>query len=310
MADRLVADVGATNTRVGLAGANGLRRGTARSFANDGFAGLAPLLARYIADAGITPAALCAGVAGPVRDGAARLTNRDWVIDPGDLAAATGARDIHLLNDLQAQGYALDDIAPDSLTPIRAGRPDPAGPRMVLGLGSGCNIAVVHRVAGRLFVPPAEAGHAALPHMDDATNALITRLGADAPHKPAEAALSGPGLTRLHAARTGRHLTPAGIIAAHRRGAAAATETLQVFTALLGTRAGDLALTHMATGGLFLIGGTARAVAPVLAPQGFAAAFTAKGPYTDILHAIPVTLVTDDNAALAGCARCLRDTAA
>jgi glucokinase len=71
---------------------------------------------------------------------------------------------------------------------------------------------------------------------------------------------------------------------------------------------GNLALSHMATGGVFLIGGAARALAPHLAGLGLAEAFVAKGPYTEIMRAMPVTLITDDDAALVGCWRALHQT--
>ena len=74
----------------------------------------------------------------------------------------------------------------------------------------------------------------------------------------------------------------------------------------MGTVMGNLALTHMTTGGVFLIGGAARMVASHLLPLGFPEYFTAKGPYTPILQAMPLTLITDDHAALSGCARYLR----
>lgn len=87
---------------------------------------------------------------------------------------------------------------------------------------------------------------------------------------------------------------------------AGATATLTAFVRLLGTVLGDLALNHLPMGGIYLIGGTARAVAPYLLPLGFADSFTAKGPYSALMREMPLNLITDDNAALLGCARYLR----
>ncbi|SEK67188.1 glucokinase [Roseovarius azorensis] len=306
MAEWLLADVGASNTRVALATPAGVLRETAQTLRNDGFADLAPLLAAYLDTWGARPTALCAGVAGPVRNGTAQLTNLDWFIDSATLARATGASEVHLINDLQAQAWALDDLAAETLTPLIPGIPAPDGPRMVMGLGTGSNIAVAHRMGARLFVPPAEAGHSSLPHLDETTNALITALAAEIPHKPYEALLSGPGLSRLYRLRTGHSLPPPQIVAAHAAGDADATATLEVFAKIMGTVTGNMALTHMTTGGVFLIGGAARMVASHLLSLGFAEHFTAKGPYTPILRAMPLTLITDDHAALSGCARYLR----
>lgn len=299
MAEWLVADVGGTNTRVGLSAPDGLLGRSVATYRNADFAGLAAVLSSYLATHSGTITAICAGVAGPVQGTAAQLTNHSWFIDAQELAAATGARHVHLLNDLQAQGYALDDLAPGTASMIIPGTADPDGPRLVLGLGTGCNIAAVHRISEHLFVPPAEAGHSTLPHMPGLSG-LMDHLRAAHPHLPVEAALSGPGLANIHHWLTGTHLTPAEIIET------GATETLQHFTRLLGTVAGDFCLSHMATGGLYLIGGTARAVAPYLVPMGFVETFADKGPYTHIMLDMPVSLITDDTAALRGCARHLK----
>lgn len=306
MAEWLLADVGASNTRVALATPDGVLRETAQTLRNDGFAGLAQLLTAYLDLQDASPTALCAGVAGPVLRGTAQLTNLDWFIDSATLSRATGVSGVHLLNDLQAQAWALDDLASESLRSLIPGTPAPDGARMVMGLGTGSNIAVAHRIGTRLFVPPAEAGHSSLPHMDEATNALIAALASEVPHKPYEALLSGPGLNRLHRLRTGESLSSSEIIAAHQSRDAGATETLGVFARLLGTVLGNLALSHMATGGVYLIGGTACGLSSHLLPLGLRDCFTAKGPYSEILQAIPLTLITDDHAALLGCARCLR----
>jgi len=302
----LVADAGGSNTRVALADGSGPLPCTLRTYRNDAFTGLAPLLGAFLADmdAGPVPA-LCAGLAGPVRGGRARLTNRDWSIDAADLARATGARRVFLVNDLQAQGLALDDLPGAGITPLRSGRPAADDARLVLGLGTGCNAAAVHRVAGGLFVPASESGHAGLPDRPD-MRTLLDHLRAAHPHLPAEAALSGPGLAAIHAWVTGRTLPPEAILALLAEGDAQARETLRLFAVLLGEVAGNLCLAHMATGGLYLTGGTARAVAPVLDRAVFEAAFTARGPYAGLLRDIPVSLVTDDGAGLRGCARHLR----
>ncbi len=311
MAERfLLADVGGTNTRLGLADASGLHPRTAQSLANADFAGVEQMIARYLADRPGGPSAICAGVAGPVRDGAAHLTNHPWRIDAAALRAATGAGAVHLINDLQAQGYALDDIGGDGVTTLKQGAEPGAGAtRLVIGLGTGFNVAVVHRRPGGLFVPPAESGHASLPHGDAQANALVAHLAARHPHKPVEAALSGPGLLRIHRWLGGTAASSARVVAAHAAGTdPLATEALRLFARLLGQVAGDLALAHLPMGGIFLIGGTARAVAPHLMPLGVEETFTAKGPYRPILEDIPLFRIADDSAALLGCARYLRQS--
>jgi len=304
MAEWLLADVGASHTRLALATADGVQPDSVQRLVNDTFTGPEAMIADYLG--GATVSALGAGVAGPVRGDAAQLTNRDWRVEAGALARLTGAARVHLMNDLQAQAMALDDLDPACLVPVLPGTPDPDGPCMVLGLGTGSNIAVAHRLGATLFVPPAEAGHAGLPHLDGAANAVIAELAREVAHKPCEALLSGPGLARLHRLRTGQTCDAAAIMAAVAAGARAARDTLAQFSRLSGAVAGNLALTHMATGGVYLIGGTARAVAPYLAESGFGESFAARGPYAPVMRDMPVTLIADDDAALTGCWRALR----
>ncbi|NHQ75850.1 glucokinase [Roseovarius gahaiensis] len=305
----LLADVGGTHTRIGLTNAQGrLCPDSARRYRTADFSGLAAALAFYLRDLGCpSVAGVCAGVAGPVGADGAQLTNLDWFIAPDDLRAATGAAQVHLLNDLQAQAYALDDLDDAALVPVVPGRARPDGARLVLGVGTGCNVAVAHRIGDDLFVPPAESGHTGLPHGEAQINALVDHMSHTHPHKPIEAVLSGPGLLRLHHWLGGTASDIKAIIAQHRTGQdGTAAETMRVFARLVGTVAGDMCLHHMATGGLYLIGGVARAVAPHLASLGMQACFVAKGPYRQILQDIPITLIDDDTAALKGCARFLR----
>lgn len=305
----LLADVGGTNTRLGLAGDGRLLPDSVRHYRNTEFSGLDAVLAAYLGAKTPGPiAALCAAVAGPVRDGRAQLTNHCWLIDAAALRAATGGARVHLVNDLQAQGYALDDLPPGAVRSLFAGAPAPTGaPRMVLNIGTGCNVAVVHRVAGGLFVPAAELGHSTLPHGSIAAG-LYDHLRKTHPHLPVEAALSGPGLADIHRYLTGKDATPDRIVMAFAAGDTGARATLMTFSALLGQVAGNLALHHLPMGGICLSGGVARAVAPHLAELGFLRAFTDRGPYTDIVRAIPVSVVTEDDFALRGCARYLRQT--
>jgi len=311
MAEALVADVGGTNTRVALAGRAGVAPDTIRAFRNSGFAGLAPLLAQYLETQGTgAPSALCAAVAGPVREDGAQLTNFNWLIKASDLRAATGAPAVHLINDLQAQGHALDAVPPASITPLFPGEsPPPGAPRLVINLGTGFNVAVVHRLQGCAFVPAAESGHSALPHASGRIGALFEHLRARHPHLPVEAALSGPGLSNIHEWASGARLPPEAIMAGVMAGDASARVTLGLFARILGHVSGNFALHHLPMGGIFLSGSLARAVAPHLSALGFHGPFVARGPYRELVAAIPVSVITDDGFALLGCAQYLAQRA-
>lgn len=297
----LVADVGGTNTRIALANPEGLDVNSIRSFSNSGFTDFGELIFTYLGELPSKPHldAICAGVAGPVRNSTAQLTNHSWFIDAKQLGATVGVAHVHLLNDLQAQGFALDDLAAGSVSTLFSGVPSSSGPRLVLGLGTGCNIAVAHQIRNFLFVPAAEAGHSRLPHMEKLSG-LMGHLELSHPHLPIEAALSGPGLSNIHEWVTGVRLSPPEVVATENQ------ETLRHFISLLGQVAGDLCLSHMATGGLYFIGSAARAIAPYLEQKGFIESFGDKGPYSELIRDIPVYLIEDDTSALSGCVQFLK----
>ena len=164
---------------------------------------------------------------------------------------------------------------------------------------------MIHTRPDGLFVPPAESGHSALPHATGRLGALFDHLRGVQFHMPMETAISGPGLTNIHAFLTGADLSPTAIATAAAQGDPAALDTLALFAEALGLIAGNFALHHLPAGGLHLTGSLAPVIAPHLPASAFHARFTSRGPYTDIVRAIPVLLVTCDTLPLLGCARYL-----
>lgn len=302
----LVADVGGTNTRIALAEDAVLRPDTIRRFPNADHAGIEDVVARFLTDTGARIDAVCLAVAGPVANGVARLTNRDWTIDGARIAAATGAGRAMVLNDLQAQGFALPHVAAEALRPVVTGHPAPQGAsRMVVGVGTGLNVAVVHYASGGVVVPPAEAGHITLPVRTADDLRLADYLTAHHGFAKAEEALSGRGISALHGFLTGTP-KPSGEIIPAIGTDPAATETACLFIRLLATFVGDLALIHLPVGGIALCGGMARAFTPHFGPLGFQEAFLDKGDFAALLETMPVQVLEDDYAALIGCAAAIR----
>jgi glucokinase len=306
----IVADIGGTNTRVALAKGSEVLAGTIRRYANADHPGLEPVLRRYLAEEGdIDPIAACVAVAGPVREGRAELTNLDWSIDGETLARATRAEVTAILNDLQAQGHALGFIDPTltrSVIPFPPASPDAA--KLVVNVGTGFNIAAVFDGAGGRLVPPAEAGHVTLPVRDETDLRLARFVGAAHGFASVEEVLSGRGLVQVHdwlGQEEGdpSRATAAEIMAAVARGGETrATRAARVFVRMLGAVSGDLALTMLPFGGLWLVGGVARAFAPYLEEFGFVEAFRDKGRFSEFMEGFGVGVVEDDNAALTGCA--------
>ena len=308
----ILADIGGTNTRVALADGKVVRPHSIAKFANAEFASLEPILVRYLAEAGISGVeGACVAAAGPVRHGVAEMTNLSWIIDHPQLTRATGATKVAILNDLQAQGQALGHIAPEYLRPIIEGQTVPNSSMLVVGLGTGVNAAPVHNTPWGRVVPPSECGHASMPIRDARDLALAQFIATYGAHAHgfagAEDALAGRGLEHVYAFVASEAGTPvarssAEIIAALTAGEPLATEAAKLYVHILGATLGDLALTHLPYGGIFLIGGMARALTPYLAPMGLAKALCDKGRFHDFLQSFPVWVVEDDYAALTGCA--------
>ncbi len=313
----LVADIGGTNTRVALARKGKVAHDTIRRYPNAEHADLPQILVKYLAEMGQKE---CSGaaiaVAGPIQDGVAHMTNLSWTITHDDVARATGADRIGILNDLQAQGYALDGLAPASIRQIVPGAANPRrGARLVIGVGTGFNAAPVHRTPKGLLVAPSECGHQSLPVRSEADLRLARFVEAAHGFAGVEDVLSGRGLERLYtftAVEAGQRaeLSAAKVMAALADGSdPLAMAACRTFVTLLGRVAGDLALVHLPFDGIYLVGGVARAFTPYLERFGFADSFRDKGRFSDFVGDFPVRVVEDDFAALQGCASHLSELA-
>lgn len=305
----LVADLGGTNTRVALTDGAVVRPETIKRYRNQDYPDLPSVLRAYVAAQDITPGAASVAMAGPVRDGVGKLTNLSWTVDRDAVAAATGATTVAVLNDLQAQGHALDHLTPDVVQTILPGQPaSPFAARLVIGVGTGMNAAAVYRLGNRTLVPPAEAGHVSLPAQDSSELALLDWIARKHGTPGLEDVLSGRGFERIYAwlcEQDGEtDLLDAGaIMAAVNAGdAPRADQAARIFVRMLGRAAGNLALVHLPFGGVYLCGGVARHFAPHLDRLGFADAFYDKGRFAEFMHQFPVHLVDDDFAALTGSA--------
>ncbi len=304
----LVADIGGTNTRVALARGTAIRGDSIRRFRNADHPGLETILRLYLDAAGLAACdGACVAAAGPVRDGVATMTNLAWTIDGAALRRATGAAKVAILNDLQAQGHALGHIAGDKLAGVVAGTEQPGAAKLVVGAGTGFNAAPVHETPWGRIVAPSECGHINMPVRTEADLRLARFVETAHGFPGVEDVLSGRGLERLYAFVRAEAGSPgerpaAEIMAALAAGEADAEATGRLYVRLLGAEIGNLALTHLPFGGIYLIGGVARAMQPWLAAFDFAGAFRDKGRFAGFMANFAVSVIEDDYAALTGCA--------
>lgn len=307
----VVADIGGTNTRVALAIGTQVQPGTIRRYRNSEHRGIVPVLQAYLAELGQTPDAACVAMAGPVHEGVGTLTNLSWRVDRAEIAQALGVPLVAVLNDLQAQGHALPHLEDDKIDTLKSGiAASPMAARLVIGVGTGLNAALVYRTEHGTLVPPSESGHVSIPVQNADELRLLQFLSRRHGTAGIEEILSGRGVEQIYAwrmAEDGEADLPcpeaATILKAVADGSDPRAEMVAgIFVRMLGRYCGNLTLIQLPFGGVYLCGGVARAFHPHLDRLGFSKAFADKGRFSDFMAQFPVRIVTDDYAALTGSA--------
>lgn len=308
----LVADIGGTNTRAALCDGTDLRRDTITRFRNADYSNIAEVLEAYLADLGpVDVAGVCVALAGPISQTGGethgRMTNLSWDVDTARLRDVSGAPRAAILNDLQAQAYALPYLAPGDVERLFGPDPQEGANQLVLGVGTGFNAAVsIVDGPGRRVVPASESGHMSLPVRTEMEWRLSKSVAKHHDFAAVEDVLSGRGLERVHAFLAqdypGSAPLDAAQIVAQAHDSAHAKAAIDLFATVLGRVAGDLSLIHLPFGGIYFVGGVARAVSPYSMRDKGAEAFADKGRFAAFMNQFSVHLIKDDYAALVGCA--------
>jgi glucokinase len=315
----LAGDVGGTKTFVGL-----FARGTARpdvvemrSYRTLDFPDLAAVCLQFLRDTSTTPSTIEAaaiGVAGPIEGTRARLTNVPWVVDLDTLRTHIPASRAHLLNDLEALAWSIPVLRADELHVLHEGQPDPRGNAALIAAGTGLGIALLANIDGRLVPRASEGGHADFAPRNADEEMLANALIAEHGRVDVERVVSGPGLANIHkilyphqCAAVAQAASPDELPAAITRGALettcpSCTRTLETFVSAYGASAGNLALTVLSTGGLYLGGGIAPRILPALQWPMFMQSFLAKSPMDALVSRIPVSVILNPEAGLLGAA--------
>ena len=308
-AHSLVADVGGTNTRVALAVGRQVIDETIRRYENKDHGSLQDILSGYLNEHGsITCAKAAVAIAGPVRDGAGGLTNLNWHIDEAELKDITTGEFNCVLNDLQAQGHAADLLHEEHLRMVVPGsvssRPDAT--KLVIGVGTGFNASAVFTAHGKRNVVPSEVGHTLLPAKTPEDLSLNEFLAKHYGYPSVEEALSGRGLRQIYNWYVNDHNGEASSGEIIERCIQQSDDNARLavakFVELMGVVFGDIALVHLPFGGIYLIGGMARAASAFCDQFGFAENFKGKGPLSELMSEFSVYVVEDDFAALKGLA--------
>lgn len=319
----LAADVGGTKTLVGLFERADRRPRAVRvlrypTAAFDSFTAILDAFARDLGRAVHVDAA-AAGVAGPVVGGRAHLTNIVWNIGEQEIAEHLGIGRARLVNDLEALAHSVEVLRDDEVAVLQTGVPRADGHAVVIAAGTGLGEAYLHRVDGRLQPVPSEGGHADFAPRTDREIELLRMLRRLHGRAEVEHVLSGPGLLTLHRFTHGHE--PCGAVtdlslesgpAAISQAAMAArcpacVEALAMFVSIYGAEAGNLALRGVATSGVYVGGGMAPKILPLLQDGRFLDAFRDKGPMAPLVETMPVAVILNPEAGLVGAAVCAQE---
>ena len=319
----LAGDIGGTKTHLAIftAGA-GLRAPLEEAtFPSEDYPSLEELVREFLSRVETRVDRASFGVAGPVVNGHARITNLPWVMDEARLAAALGLSSVHLLNDLLAIALALPTLKKRDLFILNKGRAVSGGSMAVVAPGTGLGEAYLTWDGTRYRAYPSEGGHADFAPSNALEAGLLQYLLDRFDHVSYERVCSGSGLPNIYAylKESGYAEEPDWLVeqlgSAHDRVPVIVTAaldedrpcklcraTLDLFISVLGAEAGNMALKVMASGGVYLGGGIPPRILSALQRGLFMEAFRHKGRMSRLMEGIPVRVVLDPKVALLGAA--------
>jgi glucokinase len=310
---RLVADVGGTNARFGLLrGANGLPE-QERTLSTAGYPGIDAAIEDYLrqVNAGM-PLEAAIAIANPITGDVVKMSNCPWTFSIEAMRTKLGLERLLLLNDFTALAMSLPVIPTAQLQQVGGGTPVSNCPVGLIGAGTGLGVSGLIPFKDGWIPLSSEGGHVTLCAGCDREANIIAATRQIYPHVSAERLISGMGLVNLYNAIAElESAIPENLTAAQvaERGLAAedrlCREALETFCALLGSIAGNLALTLGARGGLYIGGGIVPRLGDYFARSPFRKCFESKGRFESYVGAIPTYVIRAANPALLGAAMSL-----
>jgi glucokinase len=317
----LTGDIGGTKTELAYFEAvdGQLKLGQHERYPSHDHTTLDEIVATFVAEhpAPIERAAF--GIAGPVVKGRATTTNLPWTVEADSLAHLLQLDHVALINDLEAVAYGTTMLGADDVVVLNRGRWDATGTVAVIAAGTGLGEAGLWWDGRQHWPFSSEGGHCEFAPRDELELDMLRFMQAEFGHVSYERILSGPGLVNVYRflRDTGRASEPSWLADELRQDDAAAAisaagvagtsplcvQALHVFVSVYGAQAGNLALTINSAGGVFIGGGIAPKILPVLQLPLFMQAFTSKGRLSEILEAMPVKVIVNSTTPLLGAAR-------
>ena len=315
----LAGDIGGTKTHLALYAAEGGPTPVAQAtFLSADYPSLEVVAAKFLAETGASASSAVFGVAGPVVEGCAHITNLLWVIREATLEQTLGVQEAKLLNDLEATAYGVPHLPAADLFPLNDAPPQ-SGTKAVIAPGTGLGEAVLFFQDERYHVIASEGGHTDFGPTNLLELRLLRHLLGKFGHVSYERVCSGMGLPNIYAflkkqgfaeelpemkrmLKEAADPTPVIVRRALVGDCELSIATLNAFVSILGAEAGNLALKVMAIGGVYLGGGIPPKILAKLKDGTFMAAFVNKGRFADVLARIPIYVILNEHTALFGAA--------
>jgi glucokinase len=318
----LAGDIGGTKTVIGLF-QSGEKRPIAIKkpvYPSQEAKGLEEIVENFLTENPVKIQGACFGIAGPVIDGKVHTTNIPWVVSERRLKRRFGWPSVRVINDLAATAIAVPLLRSDELVALNSVRRRKDASIALVAPGTGLGQALLIFDKGRYIPVATEGGHVDFAPNNEGDPRLWQYLHRRWGHVSVERVISGPGLVNIydwlrHEAGDGdtdpmadqfKMMDPARAITEaalnHKNPLCAAA--LEKFVEVLGAVAGNLALTGLTLGGVYLGGGIPPKILPALTDGRFMDAFQNKGRFGRLLAKLPVRVILNPRAALLGAAHC------
>ncbi|HEY1043553.1 MAG TPA: glucokinase [Telluria sp.] len=308
---RLLADIGGTNARFALELAPG-QVDCIAVLPCAGYATLADALRAYLGSPAVTakqlPTIRHAGVAiaNPVDGDRVRMTNHHWEFSIEAMRAECGFDTLLVVNDFAALACALPHLAADQKMQVGGGLPVAGTPLGLLGAGTGLGVSGLVPNAAGWTALNSEGGHVTFSPATQQEVAILQYAWREYEHVSAERLMSGAGLELTYRALADAAGQPARLDAPEIARRALAGEcalcdaTVEAFCGMLGTVAGNLAITLGAQGGIYIGGGIVPRLGERFVRSSFRARFEHKGRFVDYLARVPTYVITAEYPAFLG----------
>ncbi len=317
----LVGDVGGTKTRLALYESKNEKmiRIEKADFPSGEYQGLEGIVNDFLNKKKIAVEAACFGVPGPVSNGESSATNLPWFLSERSIKDQTAVKKVKLVNDLVALTSAVPHLSTDELAVLYEGKnPDHNAPRAVLAPGTGLGSAYLYFDGERYHVHASESGHIDFAPNSEIEIELLKYLQSKFGHVSYERVLCGPGLVNIYEflKHSGYAPEPPELQTRLEKGHRAAVissagqagefeiciKALDMFVSMLGAQAGNMVLTLLATGGVYLGGGIPPKISKKLGDGTILESYFNKGRLRPLLDKTPLCIIKDDHAALLGAA--------